>query len=78
MIFGAILLDFRLVHKQFAFSNQNKPFVVLAELYAEVCNEFLGPIFSSLRLQATQLLQKKFGAVVSCWQHCTRFDCPEI
>ena len=40
--------------------NQNQPDLSLSLLYyAEACNEFAGPISTSLRLRATQLLSKK-------------------
>ena len=47
--------------------------------YAEACNEFSGPDSASMRLRATQLLSTKYVATVaSRWQHCVRFDQPEI
>ena len=46
--------------------------------YAEACNEFTGPIFTSLRMRTTQFLSKKRRSDGECWQHCVRFDGPEI
>ena len=36
------------------------------------------PISASLRPGNTAFFQRNVAAVVSRWQHCIRFDCPDI
>ena len=50
----------------------------LYSLYYEVCNEFTGPHFPVVASGQHSFFRKSVTAVASCWQHCDRFDQPEI
>ena len=54
-----------------------KSFIILA-VYAEACNEFVGHISASLRPGNTAPFEENVPAVAGRWQHCVRFDRPEI
>ena len=54
---------------------QIKSFIILAVIYAKVCNEFLQSPSPHYRARSTQLLSKKCR---SHWQLCVRFDRSEI
>ena len=45
--------------------------------YAEVCNEFAGPISASLRLHGKHSSFRNVAVVASRWEQFIRFDRPE-
>ena len=53
-------------------------FLLYSLYYAKACNEFAGPISSSLRPGKTAVFEEMWQRWRARWQHCVRFDRPEI
>ena len=67
-----------LLHKVYGLIIFKSNLLVYSLYYAEACNELAGPISAPLAPGHHCSFRRNVTAVASRWQHCVRFDPPEI
>ena len=67
-----------LLHKVYGLIIFKSNLLVYSLYCAEACNELAGPISASLAPGHHCSFRRNVAAVASRWQHCIRFDLPEI